>query len=332
MPELRKDPIIGRWVIISTERNMRPNEFKKNDNFLLNEKIECPFCEGNEHMTPPEILSYRPGGGEPNKKGWILRVIPNKFPALIIEGELNRRGEGMFDKMNGIGAHEVIIETTSHTDTWSTMELKTLENIIWACRDRILDLKKDKRFKYIMIFKNHGFSAGASLSHTHTQLIALPIIPKIVTEEMEGSKIYFSYKERCIYCDIIKQEIEENKRVITQNDDFIAISPYAPRFPFETWIIPKNHNNCFENSQKHEIENLSMILKKFMVKIDKLLKHPSYNLVIHNSPFNEDLGEMYHWHIEYMPSLTKVAGFEWGTGFYINSVSPEGAAKRLKNI
>ncbi|MBV8208062.1 MAG: DUF4931 domain-containing protein, partial [Acidobacteria bacterium] len=204
MPELRKDPIVGRWVIISTDRAKRPTDFDRDQ-----VKIKggfCPFCPGHENKTPPEVLAYRPNPAERDTPGWTVRVVPNKFPALGIEGNLGRQAEGMFDRMNGIGAHEVVIETSDHSQTLATLPDKRVEDVLWAFRDRILDLKQDKRFRYILIFKNHGEAAGASLEHAHCQLIALPIVPKQVVEELEGAKEYFRYKERCIFCDIIQQE------------------------------------------------------------------------------------------------------------------------------
>lgn len=329
MPELRKDPITGRWVIISTDRAKRPTDF-------LHEAAPhgsggfCPFCHGNEDKTPPEILAYRGDGGGPNSAGWWVRVVPNKFPALGIEGDLNRQGEGLFDKMNGIGAHEVIIETPDHAQTLASLPEKRVEDVLWAFRDRMLDLEKDKRFRYILIFKNHGQAAGASLEHSHSQLIALPIVPKRVQEEVDGSKSYYQYKERCIYCDIIRQELDSGIRLISENQDFLTVAPYAPRFPFETWILPKQHASAFENSQTHLYENLARELKSLVVRVEKVLENPSYNLVLHTSPVKEANNDYYHWHLEMMPKLTKVAGFEWGTGFYINPTPPEEAAKFLR--
>ena len=180
MPELRKDPIVGRWVIISTDRSKRPTDFVRESVKLTGGF--CPFCPGNETKTPSEVLAYRPNGAGRDAQGWTVRVVPNKFPALGIEGSLNRSAEGMFDKMNGIGAHEVIIETPEHNATLATLPEKRIEDVLWAFRDRMLDLKKDKRFKYIMIFKNHGAAAGATLEHGHGQLIAMPIVPKHVLE------------------------------------------------------------------------------------------------------------------------------------------------------
>ena len=205
MPELRRDPVIGRWVIISSERGKRPSKFPVDPDFYNAE--HCPFCEGKESFTPPEILAFSDNKREPNTKGWWLRVVPNKFPALAIEGTLGRQGDGMYDKMNGVGAHEVIIETPEHSLSIPDLKQKQIEDIIWSYRARTLDLKQDSRLEYITIFKNHGFHAGASLAHPHSQLIATPIIPKRVTEEISGSKEYFNYKERCVFCDMIKQEI-----------------------------------------------------------------------------------------------------------------------------
>ena len=243
---------------------------------------------------------------------------------------MNRQGEGLFDKMNGIGAHEVIIETPDHNASMATMSEQAVEDVVWAFRDRMLDLKRDRRFRYILIFKNHGEAAGASLEHSHSQLIALPIIPKLVGEEIDGSKAHFSFKERCVYCDIIRQELNSDSRVIDENQDFVIIAPYAPRFPFESWILPKTHDSCFEDAQKREYQNLSKILKTMLLKMDRVLDNPAYNLVIHTSPIMEAVNEFYHWHLELMPKLSKIAGFEWGTGFYINPVTPEDSAKFLR--
>jgi UDPglucose--hexose-1-phosphate uridylyltransferase len=305
MPELRKDPISGRWVIISVERGKRPSDFgirvsPKKGGF-------CAFCKGNEHTTPPEIMAFRENGTSPNTPGWTLRVVSNKFPALNIEGDLDRVGEGMFDKMNGVGAHEVIIECPDHNMTLSTMPLESVENVLRAFYNRIGDLKKDSRIKYVLVFKNEGDDAGASLEHTHSQLIALPIIPHLVDEEIVLAKQYHSYKERCIFCDIIRQESEDKKRIISENDDFIAMAPFAPRSPFETMILPKKHESSF--LPKSNISLLAGIIQKTLKQIDTVLDLPPYNMMI---------------------QLTKIAGFEWGSGFYINPTPPEEAAKFMR--
>jgi UDPglucose--hexose-1-phosphate uridylyltransferase len=216
LPELRKDPITGRWVIISTERGKRPNDFLR-ESVVVREPKNCPFCAGNESKTPPEVLVYGRNGGGANTPGWKLRVVPNRFPALGIEGELDREGEGLFDKMNGIGAHEVIIESPDHAASLATLPERAVEDVLWGYRDRMLDLKNDKRFRYILIFKNHGEAAGATVEHPHSQLIALPIVPRRVREEVDNCWHYYDEKERCIFCDIVRQERDTGERVIGEN-------------------------------------------------------------------------------------------------------------------
>ena len=329
MPDLRKDPITGRWVIISTERAMRPNDFK-HEKVVIRGMAFCPFDLGNESKTPEEVLAYGRNGTAPNEPGWTLRVVPNKFPALRIEGSLDREGEGLYDRMNGVGAHEVIIETPDHQKTLAQLSNLEIRNVLSAYRERILDLIQDQRFRYVLIFKNHGEAAGASLEHSHSQLIALPIRPKLVREEMNGARTYYKYKERCVYCDIIRQEQESKVRVITENDDLLAVAPYAPRFPFESWILPKEHTSNYEQSAPRQIENLAPLLKDMLMRVDAVLDHPPYNFVLHSSPHQESNNEYYHWHLELMPKLTRVAGFEWGTGFYINPMPPETSAELLR--
>ncbi len=330
MPELRKDPIIGRWVIISTERGKRPTDFAsvpptKKSNF-------CPFCYGNETKTPPEVYALREPGTEKDTPGWRVRVVPNKFPALQIEGEINRQGEGIYDKMNGIGAHEVIIETPDHNKTISDLDEDYIADVLSTYRERIIDLKKDRRFKYIVVFKNHGEAAGASLEHTHTQLVAMPIIPKRVSEEIEGARKYYDFKERCIFCDIVAQEIHDDVRVVSANESFLAIEPFAARFPFETLILPKTHEPAFEEIERNEIMHLARLLKEILSKINAALNNPPYNFILHTLPLQGNNRNWYHWHLEIMPKLTKVAGFEWGSGFYINPTAPEEAARYLREI
>ncbi len=330
MSELRKDPVTGRWVIISTERRKRPTDF-------LLESVHsapdpsCPFDEGHEHMTPRELLAVGRNGSGPDTPGWKLRVIPNQFPVLRVEGTLDRQGEGLFDKMNGIGAHEVIIESPRHEDTLATLDEGAVEQVLWAFRERVLDLKKDQRFRYIIIFKNHGQAAGASLDHSCSQLIALPIVPREVRDEVDGAKVHYDTKERCVFCDILRQEAEDGRRLIAENADIVAVAPYAPRFPFETWLLPKRHQSLFEEAPRHEYASLARLLGDILRRMNKALNVPPYNLLIHSAPVAERAGDYYHWHVEIIPKLTKVAGFEWATGFYLNPTSPEEAAEVLRN-
>jgi len=331
MPELRRDPVTGRWVIISTDRQKRPNDFRIERTTTIGRE-HCPFCPGRESMTPPEVLSYRQNGGAPNGPGWDVRVVPNKFPALQVEGTLDREGVGLFDRMNGIGAHEVIIETSDHDRTMAVMSEPEIERVLWAYRERILDLKKDFRLKHILVFKNHGYAAGATLDHPHSQLIALPIVPDFVREELDGARRHFEIKERCVFCDIIRQEMRDGVRVIQENADVVALAPYAPRFAFETWFLPKQHGARFEDEPREATESLARLLKSMLQRIDRALEMPPYNLIMHTAPFIDGVTDYYHWHIELMPKLTRTAGFEWGTGFAINPVPPEQAAAYLRSI
>ncbi len=331
MSELRKDPIVSRWVIISEERGKRPSDFAPDEN--KKKSGHCPFCEGHEHHTPPEILAYRHGQSERNKPGWFLRVVPNKFPALQIEGELSPSGEGVFDRMHGVGAHEVIIETPDHQKDLTDLQSGEFQKIFCAYRDRITDLKRDTRFKYILIFKNHGSAAGATVEHTHSQLIATPVIPRTIAEELQGAKNHYDIKERCVFCDMIRQEMTDTRRRVAENEKFIALEPFAARFPFETWILPKHHQSHFEEEPESHYSFLADIFLETLKRLHIALDNPPYNYVLHTSPVNQkDDANTYHWHIEIMPKLTKIAGFEWGSGFFINPTPPEQAAEYLKQI
>jgi UDPglucose--hexose-1-phosphate uridylyltransferase len=328
VPELRKDPVVGRWVIISTERARRPSDFTPEP--VKPRTPNCVFCAGNEDKTPPEILAGRAVGLPANSAGWSFRVVPNKFPALRIEGDLEPSGEGLFDRMNGVGAHEVVIETPDHDASLATMSEEAVAEVLLAVRERMVDLKKDPRFDYILCFKNHGEAAGASLEHPHSQLIATPIIPIMVTEELAGSAQYYQMKERCVWCDIVHQERRSRRRIIAEGDGFTALAPFAPRFPFETWILPARHRSAFEETGVDELRALARLLGGFLRRMNRVLKEPPFNFMLHTAPLHEGPLEHFHWHLEVIPKLTKVAGFEWGSGFFINPVPPEDAAAALR--
>jgi UDPglucose--hexose-1-phosphate uridylyltransferase len=238
----------------------------------------------------------------------------------------------MYDKMNGVGAHEVVIETPQHELDLGDLPVADITSVLYAIRERVLDLKKDDRFKYILVFKNHGQSAGASLEHTHCQIIAVPTVPKRVVEELSGSSNYYKYKERCVFCDIVTQELRDLERLVIQNDHYISIEPFAPRFPFETWILPLEHNSSFETISTEDLYPLADVLKGTLLRINRSLANPPYNLIIHTAPCQDEAHPYYHWHIEIMPKLTKVAGFEWGSGFYINPTPPEVAARFMREL
>ena len=332
MPELRKDPIVNRWVIISTERGKRPHDFPSPQKRVNSQS--CPFCTGNEGLTPPEIQSVRGDSSSPDTPGWSVRVVPNKYPALLNSDDAVTRsgaGDGLFDSMTGFGTHEVIIESPEHDKEFEFLPNPHVADCLQVFQERFLELKKDDRFKYILIFKNHGESAGASIEHSHCQLIGMPIVPELVNEELAGSLRHYENNERCIYCDLIKLELSDGRRIVTQNEEFVALCPYASAFPFEMWILPLNHNARFENTDEDEFPHLASLFKETILRMKTALGTPPYNFYLHTSPIHGNHNGHYHWHIEIMPKLTKVAGFEQGTGFFINPTLPEEAAEILRN-
>ncbi len=340
MPELRRDPIIGRWVIIAVERARRPKGMRISPS-AAGEK-ECPFCEGKEGMTPQEIFAIRREGTAANTRGWQVRVVPSRTPFLKIEGEITHRGKGLYDVINGVGAHEVIVETPQHIENIADLDEVQIAKGITCWIHRFLDLARDERFKYVQIFKNYGSPSGeATTGHARSQLIATPITPKRIKEELRGAKRYFDYHERCVFCDIIRQETETDKRVVAEADGFIALAPYASRFPFETWILPKEHGCDFSHMSVENRLYLGRMIKKIIGKLKNGLDDPPYSFVLHTAPFRhpkakagywKTIEDDYHWHLEIIPRLTHTAGFEWGTGFYICPIAPEEAARYLREV
>ncbi len=338
MPELRHDPIQRRWVIISSERGRRPLDFHANGEADSEAtRKSCPFCPGREHLTPKTIQSFDDGDGN-----WRVRVVANRFPALRIEGELDRKAAGQFDRMNGVGAHEVIIETPDHDKGLVDLPVDHIAQVLTAYKARINDLRKDTRLRYILVFKNAGASAGASLSHAHTQVMATPITPRTVAVELASAKEHYQVKERCLFCDILAQELETGTRVVKVDDDFITHCPYASRFPFEMHIHPRSHAHDFAGSDDGLLRRLAFHLKEVLRRMNTALGNPGYNFLIHTCPATEGrvhrsnywstLALDWHWHIEILPRITNVAGFEWGTGFYINPTPPEEAARFLREV
>lgn len=334
MADLRKDPVTGRWVIISTARGKRPTDFVP-DTKENKGKENCPFCPGNEALTPPEIYALRPQGHK-DGPGWLVRVVPNKYPALGIDFPLTKKGVGIYDQMSGFGAHEVVIEGPHHDKTIEDLSIDEIRDILSVEQNRIQDLHRDIRFRYVLLFKNEGTQAGATQSHPHSQIIATPITPKRVKEKLLGAETYYRQRERCVFCDILSHEKEVGVRMVYENEHFMTYCPFASRFPFEMCLIPKHHELSFHESRSHVTE-LAQCLKATMEKLDRVLERPQYNYVFHSAPnlfarrgYWQTIQEDYHWHLEIIPRLTKVAGFEWGTGFYINPTSPEDAAKYLR--
>ncbi len=342
MSELRFDLIQGRWVIIATDRSRRPHDLRSVSQSVT-EPSFCPFCPGQERRTPPEILAIgRPPNGAPNGPGWQIRVIPNKYPALSVEGDLERRGVGLFDRMRGVGAHEVVIETPEHEADLGTLPDEHLVRLLRVFRDRLADLYRDRRLKYVLIFKNQGAVAGATLAHPHSQIIATPIIPRIVAQELNQARQHFEAKERCLFCDVLNEELERDERIVLENPHFVVLAPYASRFPFELMILPRRHAAAMTAITDEELAALAGCLGEAARRLHRVLADPPYNLVFHTAPNTEafltkpgawqTLPHDYHWHLEILPRLTQVAGFETGTDFYINPTAPEEATRFLREV
>jgi UDPglucose--hexose-1-phosphate uridylyltransferase len=330
MSEMRKDPLTGRWVIIAAERLKRPNDFKKSDPPSSGQG--CPFCPGHEELTPPEIYAVRPPGSAANGPGWSLRIIPNRFPALRVEGPLERAGEGLFDRVSGVGAHEVIVESPDHNKDLGDLPASVSEEVLWAWSERLRDLSNDVRLRCAIVFKNHGEAAGASLSHPHSQLLALPMIPMEVEAKLRSSLNHYREKERCLLCDIVRQERKDGARIIWENDAFVALAPWAATKPFETWIVPKVHQSHFEDEPRTRIALAGEALQTVLSRLSEALERPAYNIVLHTGPFREHGLSHAHWHLEILPSVAFSAGFEIGSGYAINPVPPEESAAFLRKL
>ena len=338
MPELRRDPVIGYWTIISTERSRRPVEIRPT---VVPEERACSFCEGHESDTTREVYAIRKPGTAANGPGWDMRVILSKMPILSEEGSFDRFGQGLYDIMQGVGRHEILIETPKHRHDLDALEPAEIERVIQVYVRRMNELEKLEHAKYGLLFKNHGLVSGSAkdiLRHSRSQLIGLPILPKRVKEELIGAQGYFERRDRCVYCDILKQEASEGLRIVAQNDSFMAFCPFASLAPFETWIFPKKHRADFGRIDTAEIPDLALILKQCLLRLRVLLNDPPFNMVLHTAPFRRQgknhswktLEEDTHWYFHIEPRLTHSAGFEWGTGIHINPTPPEDAALLLR--
>ena len=335
MSQFRKDIFTGRWVIVAETEAVRPGDFRFKK--FTRGTTFCPFCETHEASTPPEIFAVRPGGSPANGPGWKVRVVPNSHLRLKIEGDLGRRPEGFHDVMNGIGADEVIIETPRHDRSLHELEVNEVEDVIRTWIARIIDLERDKRIRCVLIFKNHGEEAGAhTITHSISQLMALPVTPRVIKAKLMAARDYYALKERCLYCDVLHQELAERKRVVAENDDFVSLAPFASRSPFEIGVFPKFHSSAFSWISSVQVKNLAQVLRDVLQKLDKILGGPPYNLALQDRPFLrpregywKTIEEDFHWHLEVLPQVIELTGFERASWFFYNPVPPELAARCL---
>jgi UDPglucose--hexose-1-phosphate uridylyltransferase len=338
MSEIRYDPLQDRWVIIAPDRSARPSDYSEENG--AESTIPCPFCPGKEHQTPPELWAVRESGSRPDGPGWSVRVIPNRFPALNRDKGSAEYQNGILKCLAGYGAHEVIIESPRHGDALADLTRRHLASVLAAFRIRLRVLQQDPRLKYALIFKNYGGQAGASLAHPHSQLIATPVIPQSIRRKLEAARQHTLGTGLCLVCSLIQAEREREIRVIREKAGFIALSPYAARFPFEIFIAPIAHTRDFAAATDMQLECLAEFLQDILKRLKRAADNPPYNLFLNTSPFSppsprgKDSDRRpscgFHWHLEILPRQTSVAGFEWGSGFHINISSPETCAELLR--
>lgn len=325
-PLYRRDPVTGRWTIFVSGRSLAQYRPATGD---AGRRGFCPFCAGNEAKTPHEVHADRPAGGPADSGRWRVRVVPNKFPALDPTATPAPSTVGLYDRIGGFGIHEVVIESPLHEADFPSFDQAQSLAVVKAWQARTAAIRQNPSVRYIMLFRNRGSEAGASLEHPHSQLIALPILPRLVMTEIAAARRYYEWKERCVFCDIVNDELAQGVRIIAETPALVAIAPYASRFPYEMWILPRRHSAHFHDASPTEIADLAAMLRDLLYRLDRILPAPPYNLILHTAPCQEGDCTHYHWHVEIMPRLVKVAGFEWGTGFYLNPILPEEAAARL---
>ncbi len=283
-------------------------------------------------MTPPPVLILVDHETSINEGGWSLRVVPNKYPALINVEITARQTDGLNSFMSGAGIHEVVIESPRHVTAMAALSVAEIDHVLCAYQQRLLHLRNDPRWRYALIYKNEGLEAGATLPHSHSQITALPMVPREPSEELAGAKQYLYSVGRCVYCDIVQREAASGARVVAETEGFIVFCPFASRVACETWILPKRHTSCFENGSRDDFVALAQLLSETLVRLSRGFDAPAFNYFLHNSPFDNPESDCCHWHLEILPKLHHIAGFEWGSGCYMNPLAPEDAARSLRDV
>lgn len=329
MPEIRQNMATKEWVIVSTERAKRPEQFKKQKpkEAMPEFNKDCPFCPGNESLTPYEMFVINDNAGK-----WKIRAIPNKFPALVSEGPLEREIRDIHRKISGVGVCEVIIESPIHNTTVALMPEYDITQILQVYKNRFENISRDPRIKLVTIFRNHGELAGASLVHPHSQIVATPVVPFGIRNRLEEAVRFYDETGDCAYCKMLQAELQEKARIVTETGSFVAFIPYAALSPFHIWILPKKHVSSFDETSDMELNDLAKNLKTTLAKLYYGLEDPDYNYIIRTAPLDDKQNEYYHWYLTIVPRVIKTAGFELGTGMSINTSYPEESAKYLREI
>jgi len=328
MSEFRKDPVFNNWSVIDSGKVVNSTLLHFEEEDILEYSEKCPFCPGNEGVTGKELLRYNFISKE--KGSWDIRVFPSKTPVVKVETVLDKVAEGIYDWVSGVGAYEVIVESPVHNHKYNSMSLNRIEQILWAYHDRVWDLKKDSRLEYILFFKEFKISGSLKITHPFSQLLAVPFVPPLVEEEIRNAASYFKAKERCVFCDIVKNEIKSGVRIVAMNDKFVAVCPYASRKPFEVWILPISHNSHFEKASKTDYYSFAEIFSICSKKLKSVVGCSDFGFVLHNSPLKSEDIPYYHWHMEIYPDIIPQSVMHIGSCMHINPVSPEDAAKALR--
>ncbi|MGD1147015.1 MAG: galactose-1-phosphate uridylyltransferase [Thermoanaerobaculaceae bacterium] len=329
MPEIRSNPITGDWVIIATERARRPEEFtqKAHKPELPPFAPECPFCPGNESKTPEEQFRVPAPDG-----GWLVRAVPNRFAALTPDGDVERHTNGFRTCIDGVGLHEVIVESPVHNLTMARLSLPHLEQVLHVYRHRLRAFYKDRRIEHVILFKNCGEAAGTSLIHPHSQIVGMPVLPSQLRARLEGAMRHWGNAGECLYCRTFHEELRDGTRVIAENASFAAFVPYAALSPFHVWFFPKHHSAYFGDATDNQLADLAAVLREVLLRLYVGLKDPDYNFVIRSLSPQEGALKYFHWYISLIPRVTKSAGFELGTGMFINTSLPESSAEFLRRV
>jgi UDPglucose--hexose-1-phosphate uridylyltransferase len=329
MSQLRQNIVTRDWVIISSERRTRPNEFvagRKDPSSLPRRDPSCPFCPGNEQQTVKELFRVS------ESEGWKVRVVENKFPALTPGGDRERLVEGIYRSMSGVGHHEVIIEHPRHDLTTALFSVEEITAVLTAYRRRYQDLRKDPRIESIIIFKNHGERAGTSLVHPHSQLAATPVVPTQIRSRVEEATRYFDDTGECVFCRTLREELHARERIVAETNHFVAFIPYAALSPFHLWIFPRRHTSSFDDIFDGELNDLALIMRLVLGKLYHGLKDPDYNYSVRSLPTRDHHTDYFHWYLTIIPRVSRTAGFELGSGMFINTAIPEESAAFLRDV
>jgi len=324
MSEYRHDLVTGQWVIVASNRGERPDEFVETVFERINQ--DCPFCSGREDDTPPEVARYQLR----RTKGWQVRVVPNKYPAVTTSAPPPPPTLSL-PAQSGFGVHEVVIESPEHVTSLTELSAEATTLVFRAYADRLAALRKRGDLAYGVVFKNVGASAGASLEHVHSQVLATALVPPPIEQRLARWQQEFQRTDSSVLLRFIQEELAQPQRVIQQTDNFAAVCPFASRVPYEMRIVPLAPRVYFEQSTAAELDELAKLVRDVLTRLEQITNRMAYNLIIHTAPFDSAPHDYYHWHIEILPRLTRAAGFEWGTGCFINPLTPENAAQRLRD-